>query len=59
MDPFWLMERSNDIIGIKLRPKAEVTAEALLPKDTPLSRAGKMFLATLRNTAANINFAIK
>ena len=59
MDPFWLMERPIDIVGIKLIPKTEVTAEALLSKDIPLSRAGKMFLSTLRNTAANIKFLTK
>lgn len=57
IDPFWLIEQSRGVVGVRLRPNASVNAEAMIPKEAPLSRPARMFLATLRRTAAD--FALR
>lgn len=54
IDPFWLLEQGSGVVGVRLRPNAVVNAEAMIPKEAPLSRPALMFLATLRRTAANL-----
>jgi DNA-binding transcriptional LysR family regulator len=52
IDPFWLLDnRQRDLIRLTLRPRAEVSAQALVSRNTTLSRPARLFLAALRETA--------
>jgi DNA-binding transcriptional LysR family regulator len=52
IDPFWLVgNREPTLIRLKLRPRTEVNAQALVPKHSSLSRPARLFLAALRKTA--------
>jgi DNA-binding transcriptional LysR family regulator len=52
IDPFWLTgDRERNLVRLKLRPRAEVSAQVLVSKNTNLSRPARLFLAALRKTA--------
>jgi len=52
IDPFWLIEnRERNLVRLKLRPRAEVSAQALVSKHTAVSRPARLFLTALRKTA--------
>ena len=52
IDPFWLIgNRESNLVRLKLRPCAEVSAQALVSRNTTLSRPARLFLAALRRTA--------
>ncbi|MBA3477503.1 MAG: hypothetical protein H0T52_03750 [Lautropia sp.] len=52
IDPFWLAgNRERSLVRLKLRPRAEISAQALVSKNTNLSRPARLFLAALRKTA--------
>jgi DNA-binding transcriptional LysR family regulator len=51
IDPFWLMGNPDPgLVHIKLRPRAEVRAQILVPKTAALSRTARLFVSTLRKT---------
>ena len=51
IDPFWLMGNPDPgLVQLKLRPRAEVRAQILVPKTAALSRTARLFLSTLRKT---------
>ena len=52
IDPFWLFDnRERHLVRLKLRPRAEVSAQALVSKHTGVSRPARLFLSALRKTA--------
>lgn len=52
IDPFWLIgNRERQLVRLKLRPRAEVSAQVLVSRNTNLSRPARLFLAALRETA--------
>lgn len=55
IDPF-LLDRAMDrgVVALKLLPATNVTAQALLPLATKLSRAATMLLASIRHTCRSI-----
>jgi DNA-binding transcriptional LysR family regulator len=58
IDPFWLIDsRSHGIVSRKISPRATVSAQVLIPREAPLSRPTRMFLATLRRTVATLQAA--
>lgn len=52
IDPFWLLEgRDSNLVRLKLRPRAEVSAQVLVSNGSSLSRPARLFLTALRKTA--------
>ena len=52
VDPFWLIDNSErGLVRLTLRPRAEVSAQALVSKNASLSRPAQLFLTALRKTA--------
>jgi DNA-binding transcriptional LysR family regulator len=52
IDPFWLIEgRDSSLVRLKLRPRAEVSAQVLVSNGSSLSRPARLFLTALRKTA--------
>lgn len=52
VDPFWLMEnRDHGLVRLKVRPRTEVVAQVLVPKNANLSRPARLLIAALRKAA--------
>lgn len=52
IDPFWLAEnRDKRLVALKLRPRAEVTAQVLVPKSATLSRPARILLSMIESVA--------
>ncbi len=52
IDPFWLLDNhENQLIRLELRPRATISAQALVSRNTNLTRPARLFLAALRETA--------
>ena len=52
IDPFWLLQgRDSNLVRLKLRPRAEVSAQVLVSNGSSLSRPARLFLTALRKTA--------
>ena len=55
IDPFWLIgNRERDLVRLQLRPRAEVSAQALVSRNANLSRPARLFLTALRETADSL-----
>jgi DNA-binding transcriptional LysR family regulator len=51
IDPFWLVDaRNTNITCLKFRPRSPINAQLLVSKNAPLSRAARMFIASMRTT---------
>lgn len=52
VDPFWLLEENrHGLVRLPIADPVSVGAHALIPREAPLSRPARLFLATLRRTA--------
>ncbi len=52
IDPFWLLDHAErGLVRLKLRPRAEISAQALVSRNTNMSRPARLFLTALRETA--------
>ncbi|MBS0534646.1 MAG: LysR family transcriptional regulator [Proteobacteria bacterium] len=52
VDPFWLMEnRDHGLVRIKVKPRTQVVAQVLVPKNATLSRPTRIMIAELRKVA--------
>jgi DNA-binding transcriptional LysR family regulator len=59
IDPFWLLEnRDHGLVRLAFEPAAEVHAQALVPRASPLSRPARLVVAALRRTAARSSPAL-
>lgn len=57
IDPFLLLERElRTLVVVPLRPAVQVTAQALVPRHTPLSRPARLLLAALRRVSLQSAF---
>jgi DNA-binding transcriptional LysR family regulator len=55
IDPFWFLDQGKpELVRLQLRPRTEITAQALVPKDAVLSRPARLLLTTIRNTASQL-----
>lgn len=56
VDPFWLIEHgAYGLARLPIRPRAMVSAQALIPPAATLSRPARMLLAALRRTAERLD----
>ncbi len=52
IDPFMLVDpRDHSIVALRLLPETRVTAQALVPRDAPLSRPALLLLSAIRKMA--------
>lgn len=56
IDPFMLIDnRSQGVVALKLLPATIVTAQALVPRETKLSRSASLLLSAIRRTSRAIS----
>lgn len=52
IDPFWLIGNTDrNLVRIRFTPRAEVSAQVLVSKNTSMSRATRLFISSLRGMA--------